>query len=95
MTTPTTWTRRSLSCESTSLSGEYQGIGAYVDTQGEFLTVVSPIEGSPAEAAGLRPGDMIIAIDGEDMADYTPEEARQRVSGRGGDNGRFDDPARG
>lgn len=70
--------------ESTSLSGEYQGIGAYVDTQGEFLTVVSPIEGSPAEAAGLRPGDMIIAIDGEDMADYTPEEARQRVLGEAG-----------
>lgn len=70
--------------ESTSLSGEYQGIGAYVDTQGEFLTVVSPIEGSPAQAAGLRPGDMIIAIDGEDMADYTPEEARQRVLGEAG-----------
>jgi carboxyl-terminal processing protease len=70
--------------ESTSLSGEYQGIGAYVDTQGEFLTVVSPIEGSPAEAAGLRPGDMIVAIDGEDMADYTPEEARQRVLGEAG-----------
>lgn len=70
--------------ESTSLSGEYQGIGAYVDTQGEFLTVVSPIEGSPAEAAGLRPGDMIIAIDGEDMKGYTPEQARQRVLGEAG-----------
>lgn len=70
--------------ESTSLSGEYQGIGAYVDTQGEFLTVVSPIEGSPAQAAGLRPGDMIIAIDGEDMTGYTPEEARQRVLGEAG-----------
>lgn len=70
--------------ESTSLSGEYQGIGAMVDTSGDFLTVVSPIEGSPAEAAGIRPGDMIIAIDGEDMAGYTPEEARQRVLGEAG-----------
>lgn len=70
--------------ESSSLSGEYQGIGAYVDTRGDFLTVVSPIEGSPAEAAGLRPGDMIIAIDGEDMSGYTPEEARQRVLGEAG-----------
>ena len=70
--------------ESSSLSGEYQGIGAMVDTTGDFLTVVSPIEGSPAEAAGLRPGDMIIAIDGEDMAGYTPEEARQRVLGEAG-----------
>lgn len=70
--------------ETTSLSGEYQGIGAYVDTRGEYLSVVSPIEGSPAEAAGLRPGDMIIAIDGEDMTGYTPEEARQRVLGEAG-----------
>jgi carboxyl-terminal processing protease len=67
--------------ESSSLSGEYQGIGAQVDTSGDFLTIISPFEGSPAEAVGLRPGDMIIAIDGEDMSDYSPEEARQRVLG--------------
>jgi len=70
--------------ESSSLSGEYQGIGAQVDTSGDYLTVVSPFEGSPAEAAGLRPGDMIIAIDGEDMSTYSPEEARQRVLGEAG-----------
>jgi len=70
--------------ETSSLSGEYQGIGAYVDTRGDFLTIVSPIEGSPAEAAGLRPGDMIVAIDGENMEGFTPEEARQRVLGPAG-----------
>lgn len=70
--------------ESSSLSGEYQGIGAQVDTSGDFLTVISPFEGSPAEAAGLRPGDIIIAIDGEDMSTYSPEEARQRVLGEEG-----------
>lgn len=70
--------------ESTSLSGEYQGIGAYVDTQGDYLTIVSPIEGSPAKAAGLRPGDQIIAIDGEDMTGVAPEAARQKVLGEAG-----------
>ena len=54
--------------ESSTLSGSYQGIGAQVDTSGDFLTIISPFEGSPAEAAGLRPGDQIIAIDGEDMS---------------------------
>jgi len=70
--------------ETTTLSGEFEGIGAFVDTRGDFLTIVSPIEGSPAEAAGLRPDDMIIAVDGEDMNGFTPEEARQRVIGPAG-----------
>lgn len=67
--------------ETTSLAGEYQGIGAYVDTKGTYLTIVKPIEGSPAEAAGLQPGDQIIAIDNQDMTGFTPEEARQKVLG--------------
>lgn len=67
-----------------TLSGEYEGIGAYVDTDGEYLTIVSPIEGSPAEAAGLKPGDQIIAIDGVDMTGTSPEEARQKVLGPAG-----------
>ncbi|MCC6300443.1 MAG: S41 family peptidase [Anaerolineales bacterium] len=67
-----------------SLAGEYEGIGAYVDTDGAYLTIVSPIEGSPAEAAGLRPGDQIIAIDGVDMTGTSPEEARQKVLGPAG-----------
>lgn len=70
--------------ETSSLTGEYEGIGAYVDLDGEFLTIISPIEGSPAEAAGLKPGDAIIAIDGEDMTGSTPEEARQKVLGPAG-----------
>lgn len=63
------------------LQGSYEGIGAYVDTQLEYLTIISPIAGSPAEAAGLKPGDQIIAIDGEDMTGIPPEQARQKVLG--------------
>lgn len=70
--------------ETSSLSGEYEGIGAYVDLDGQYLTIISPIEGSPAEAAGLKPGDAIIAIDGVDMLGFTPEEARQKVLGPAG-----------
>ena len=67
--------------ETSSLQGQYEGIGAYVDTDGEFLTIVSPIEGSPAEKAGLKPGDKVIAINGEDMTGVAPEQARLKVLG--------------
>jgi carboxyl-terminal processing protease len=67
--------------ETSSLQGQYEGIGAYVDTDGDYLTIVSPIEGSPAEQAGLMPGDRVIAIDGEDMTGVAPEEARLKVLG--------------
>lgn len=67
-----------------SLEGEYEGIGAYVDTTTEYLTVTSPIPGSPAEAAGLLPGDQIVAIDGEDMTGIDAELVRLRVLGPAG-----------
>jgi carboxyl-terminal processing protease len=49
------------------LEGEYEGIGAWVDTTSEYLTIISPMPDSPAEEAGLLPGDEVIKIDGEDM----------------------------
>ncbi len=49
------------------LEGEYEGIGAWVDPNTEYLTIISPMKDSPAEKAGLKPGDEIIAVDGEDV----------------------------
>lgn len=66
------------------LAGEYEGIGAWVDTTTDYLTVISPMPGSPAEKAGLQPGDKVIAIDGEDMTGVDAELARQRVLGPAG-----------
>jgi len=42
------------------LDGEYEGIGAWVDTTSEYLTIISPMPNSPAEKAGLLPGDEVI-----------------------------------
>jgi carboxyl-terminal processing protease len=64
-----------------SLQGEYEGIGAWVNTDGKFLAISEPMPGSPAEKAGLKPGDQIIAIDGEDMTGILPELARRKVLG--------------
>ncbi len=63
---------------------QYEGIGAYVDTTREYLTIIAPMMGSPAEKAGLRAGDQIIAIDGEDMTGIDGELVRQKVLGPAG-----------
>ncbi len=67
------------------LEGEYEGIGAWVDVTADYLTIISPIPGSPAEKAGLRPGDKIIAVDGEDVTGVAPELVRRRVLGPAGE----------
>jgi len=63
------------------LDGSYTGIGAWVDSSGEFLTIISPMEGSPAEKAGLKPGDEIIAVDGKDITNVDPSIVLQSVLG--------------
>lgn len=60
---------------------EYEGIGAWVDTTQDYLTIISPMPDSPAEKADLRPGDKVIAINGEDMTGQDGEYARQLVLG--------------
>jgi carboxyl-terminal processing protease len=60
---------------------DYEGIGAYVDISGDYMSIISPIKGSPADKAGLRAGDKVIAIDGEDMTGVSPEVVRQKVLG--------------
>jgi carboxyl-terminal processing protease len=60
---------------------EYEGIGAWVDITGEYLTIISPMPGSPAEEAGLKPNDKVIAVDGEDMTGVDGEAVRQQVLG--------------
>lgn len=66
------------------LEGEYDGIGAWVDTNGELLTVVTPMPGSPAEEVGLKPGDQVIAVDGEDVIGVDPNLVLRRVLGPAG-----------
>jgi len=66
------------------MDGEYEGIGAWVDTSTEFLTIISPMPGSPAEQAGLQPGDEVIKIDGEDMTGLDGSLVIRKVLGPAG-----------
>jgi carboxyl-terminal processing protease len=66
------------------LAGSYEGIGATVDTTGQFLTIISTFPGSPAEKAGLQSGDQIIAVDNKDVSGLNPELVRQKVIGPAG-----------
>ncbi len=54
-----------------SLEGEFEGIGAYVSLEDGWITIVAPIDGSPAEAAGILAGDVILAVDGENVEGRT------------------------
>ena len=51
----------------TDLGGELEGIGAMVEQAGDYVRIVSPLPGSPAEAAGLRPEDLIVKVDDQDI----------------------------
>jgi carboxyl-terminal processing protease len=62
----------------------YEGIGAWVDPDGEYLVIIAPMPGSPAEEAGLEPGDQVIAIDGDDMTGIDGNLVIRRILGPAG-----------
>src|SRR3990172_1814024 len=67
-----------------SLEGNYEGIGAWVDTTTEYVTIIAPMEGSPAEEAGLLPGDIVLAVDGQDMTGVDGNVVISRILGPAG-----------
>jgi carboxyl-terminal processing protease len=66
------------------IEGSYEGIGAWVDATRDYLTIMSPMPGSPAEEAGLLPGDQVIAVDGEDMTGIDGSLVIRKVVGPAG-----------
>jgi carboxyl-terminal processing protease len=63
------------------LQGSFEGIGAYFEVQAGLPVIVAPIEGSPAEAAGIRSGDVILRINGEPTEGLTSDEVATRIRG--------------
>ncbi|MDD5464474.1 MAG: S41 family peptidase [Candidatus Moranbacteria bacterium] len=66
------------------ISGNFEGIGAELGIKSGILTVIAPLQGTPAEKAGIRSGDKIIKIDGKSSGDMTIEEAVDHIRGKKG-----------
>ena len=67
-----------------STSGRYSGVGLEVSAADGRILVISPIDGTPAERAGIEPGDEIIEIDGFSVADDGLDQTIDRLRGRAG-----------
>lgn len=64
--------------------GEFGGIGIEISYKEGIPTVITPIIGSPAEAAGIQPGDRIVKIDGKSTKDMTLNDAIKKLRGNPG-----------
>tara|TARA_B110000858_G_scaffold134187_1_gene152525 strand:+ start:27880 stop:29271 length:1392 start_codon:yes stop_codon:yes gene_type:complete len=67
-----------------STSGEFGGLGVEVGRENGYIRVISPIDDSPADRAGIKAGDLIIRIDSKPLREIMPEEAAQMMRGAPG-----------
>ena len=66
------------------LEGSFQGVGMEIGIQDDQLQVIAPLPGTPAERAGIKAGDAIYTIDGEDTTEMSVEDAVTRIRGEQG-----------
>lgn len=64
-----------------SISGNFSGIGLYIEAKDGYISVVSPIKGQPAEKAGVKAGDIIISVDDIDIKDMGVEKVSSMIKG--------------
>jgi len=67
-----------------SISSSFEGIGAEIQEKDGHIIIVSPIKGSPAEKAGLKPNDMIISVDGKSLQGMNSTQAVTLIRGKKG-----------
>lgn len=66
-------------------AGEFGGLGIEISIQNGILTIISPIEDTPAWKAGIKPGDKVIAIDGNSTKGFSLVEASALLKGKKGE----------
>jgi len=67
-----------------STTGSYSGVGLEVNVVDDKVTIVAPIDGTPAARAGLRSGDQILSIDGIEVDEHNVNETIERMRGKAG-----------
>ena len=67
-----------------SSQGSFYGIGAQLGVRDDNITIIAPVEGSPAEKAGLKAGDIILKVDDYEVTDLNTEAVVSRVRGEEG-----------
>ncbi len=65
-------------------AGEFGGLGIEISVQNGILTIISPIEDTPAYEAGIKPGDKVVAVDGKSTKGLSLVEAAQLMRGKRG-----------
>lgn len=66
------------------IEGNFEGVGMEMGIKNEVLTVITPLKSSPAEKAGIRPGDRVIQIEGKITTDYSIDQAVKLIRGKKG-----------
>jgi carboxyl-terminal processing protease len=67
-----------------STSGRYAGVGIQIDVRDGWITVVTPLPGTPADRAGIQTGDRLVEIDGRETKGWTSDEALKALRGSPG-----------
>ncbi len=65
----------------TGTQGKFGGLGISIDKQGDYITVIAPIEGTPAYMMGIMAGDKIVRVDGESLVGVTTNDAIKKMRG--------------
>jgi carboxyl-terminal processing protease len=69
---------------SSTMQGNFEGVGMYFEKRNDLPTVVAPIPNTPAERAGIRAKDLILAVDGRDITQLTTDQIAVLIRGTAG-----------